>query len=67
MGQSTSRDGYGEKPTDLTAEEIDEVLAMLEDTGRAREAYLKSFARMIARLGREAAEQQPRHPDNDAL
>ncbi|GAB3668110.1 hypothetical protein GCM10027589_34380 [Actinocorallia lasiicapitis] len=46
----SSWDRYGELSTDLTAEEIDEVLAMLEDTGPRRDPYLRSLARILTRL-----------------
>jgi len=38
----------------LTAEEIDDVLAMLEDTGATRGTYLSALARLLARLSRDS-------------
>ncbi|MCP2342430.1 hypothetical protein [Actinomadura rupiterrae] len=52
MDRSALWDRYGTRWTGLTAEEIDEALAMLEDSGAARDTYLRTLARLLARLSR---------------
>lgn len=61
MVHSNLWDRYGEASADLTAEEIDEVLAMLEDPGTRRKPRSSRVIRIISRLGERSADTPRRH------